>query len=85
MSEQPTLSLADLVPVPYYADEHQPKPGEKSCFNCVHLGRWTESWEMPHIGGFECNARPANEHLRSFPFKNTTCKHWKDRNETNSP
>ncbi len=85
-----TLSLDTLRLSRSLRGEPLPPLGEKSCFNCAHLARWTESWEMPHIGGFECKARPANENLKSFPFRNTTCKHWKgeakeSRKETLTP
>lgn len=43
------------------------------CFSCKHLCKQTESWEMPHICWFECNARPGIENLRQFPFRNTQC------------
>lgn len=48
----------------------------RSCFNCRFLIRTTESWEMPHIYWYECNARPANGMLKQFPFKSTRCKYW---------
>jgi hypothetical protein len=56
--------------------EHR-KIGEikmKSCANCENYVREEESWEMPHIYWYECKARPGMENLTSFPFKNTKCK-----------
>jgi len=47
----------------------------KSCFNCVHIHKETESWEMPHIFWYECSARPQNAQLKQFPFFNTKCKY----------
>jgi hypothetical protein len=49
---------------------------QRSCFNCRHLVRESESWEMPHVTWHECSARPANAHLRAFPFRSTKCKRW---------
>ncbi len=46
----------------------------KSCANCENYVREEESWEMPHIYWYECKARPGMENLTSFPFKNTKCK-----------
>lgn len=67
-----TLQGLDLTRV--IRGEPPATPDERSCFNCAHLARESESWEMPHIRWYECNARPANQHLKAFPFKHTTCK-----------
>lgn len=44
-----------------------------SCYECQHLYRERESWEMPHIAWWDCARRPAMINLRSFPFKATKC------------
>lgn len=53
-----------------------PTVSKRSCYNCKHLYRDEESWEMPHIFTYECNARPHNSMLAQFPFKNTRCAVW---------
>lgn len=50
------------------------KPKGDGCFNCKHLSRQTESWEMPHVWWYECEARHANEYLLGFPWRQTKCK-----------
>ena len=40
------------------------------CRSCRFFAKETESWEMPHVWWYECRKRPANEHLKSFPFTN---------------
>lgn len=49
-------------------------PKGDGCFSCRYLTRGTESWEMPHIWWYECDARPANGSLRGFPWRSTKCK-----------
>lgn len=49
---------------------------ERSCLNCAHCVHETESWEMPHIGWYECRKRPHNSMLKNFPFRRTTCVLW---------
>jgi len=50
------------------------EPPKGGCFNCRHFRRASEGWEMPHIWGYECDARPANESLLGFPWTLTKCK-----------
>lgn len=50
--------------------------GGKSCFNCAHLEKETESWEMPWIYWYECIVRPQNSMLKQFPFRRTKCSVW---------
>ena len=50
-----------------------------SCYNCGNYVRETESWEMPHIYWYECAAAPGMANLRSWPFHNTKCKHFVER------
>lgn len=45
-----------------------------SCYQCAHLKREMESWEMPEIWWWECAKKPAMANLKNFPFKNTQCK-----------
>ena len=48
----------------------------KSCGKCKHLAKATESWELPDIWWWECNARPGLANLKSFPFRDTKCKSY---------
>lgn len=50
-----------------------PPGGSRSCRNCKHFYRDSESWEMDHIWWWECNLHPEYKNLTSFPFKNTKC------------
>jgi hypothetical protein len=50
------------------------KPFQSRCKSCVFFARDSESWEMDHYYWFVCRKRPANESLKTFPFKNG-CKH----------
>ncbi len=59
--------------------EQHPKP--RSCLSCKHLSRWTESWEMPHIGGYECEARRGVENLKSWPWPRTRCASYLPRSK----
>lgn len=54
---------------------------KKSCYNCLHLVREEESWEMPHIYWYECSARPQNSRLKQFPFRQTECSLHKSGRE----
>jgi len=56
-----------------------------NCRDCVKLRRETESWEMPHIFWFECEAKPHVSNLTSFPFKATRCKEFKQREKPMLP
>lgn len=76
MDEQDGQSLNLVALDRLLWNEPPASPKERSCFNCAHLLRESESWEMPHIRWYECKARPSNVHLKSFPFRNTKCKHW---------
>jgi hypothetical protein len=50
------------------------RPIKSRCVSCKYFSRQSESWEMDHIYWYECSKRPANESLKTFPFKNG-CKH----------
>ena len=45
-----------------------------ACHRCANLRREEESWEMPHIWWWECAYKEGMANLKSFPFRNTTCK-----------
>lgn len=47
-----------------------------SCWKCKHFGREEESWEMPHIWWYVCEARSGMANLTSFPFFKTKCPKW---------
>lgn len=53
-----------------------------SCYDCKHLRRETESWEMPHIRWWECSANKSRANLLSFPFRNTKCRDFSPANIT---
>lgn len=53
----------------------------RSCYNCKHLFRETESWEMSWIWWYKCTERPSMENLASFPFHQTKCRDFSEREE----
>ena len=52
---------------------------KRSCYNCKHLWRQTESWEMSWIWWYSCCERPSMENLSSFPFHQTKCRDFTER------
>jgi hypothetical protein len=56
-----------------------------SCSNCRHLWKEIESWELSHIWGWKCEAKPNMSNLKSFPFKRTKCKSFEQREISDFP
>lgn len=60
-------------------------PELHSCKQCKYLRRESESWEMPDIRWWECRKHPEYEQLLSFPFQNTKCSDWVQRDQPARP
>jgi hypothetical protein len=57
------------------------EPERHNCRRCVHFSEEFESWEMPWVRWYQCNAETGYDSLRSFPFKNTTCRRFRPKTE----
>lgn len=60
-----------------------PESISKSCYNCKHYSchKEVESWELSHIFWYvyNCSVKPSIANLKSFPFKNTSCKLFEEK------
>lgn len=48
----------------------------KSCKKCRQFFMDGEGWELPQFDYPNCKANPSAANLKSFPFNNTSCPHF---------
>ena len=48
----------------------------RRCTDCKNFFIDGEGWELPQFDYADCKKHPNYAHLKSFPFKNTSCKNF---------